>query len=99
MDKNIVLEKKKIALVAHDNRKKDLLAWIGKHKAQLSRHKLCGTGTTASLIEDKYDLKVEAYKSGPLGGDLQIGARIAERDIDILIFFWDPLEAQPTIQI
>lgn len=88
-------KQKRIALVAHDNRKKDLIQWVEINKEKLGRHFLCGTGTTAKLISEAAGLPVYAYKSGPLGGDLQIGARIAEGDIDILIFFWDPLEAQP----
>lgn len=88
-------KQKRIALIAHDNRKKDLIEWVRENKGKLGRHFLCGTGTTASLISDMVKLPVHAYKSGPLGGDQQIGARIAEGDIDFLIFFWDPLEAQP----
>ncbi len=86
---------KKIALVAHDNMKERLINWIKDNKEELSSHFLCGTGTTAKLISEKVNLPVEAYKSGPLGGDQQIGSRIAEGDIDFMIFFWDPLEAQP----
>lgn len=88
-------KRKNIALVAHDNRKKYLLEWVIRNKEKLSKHNLCGTGTTARLIEEKTGLEVKAYMSGPLGGDQQIGSRIAEGDIDFLIFFWDPLEAQP----
>jgi len=91
----MVNKRKNIALVAHDNRKKDLLNWIDKNIDILRRHSLCGTGTTASLISKEQGLEVRAYKSGPLGGDLQIGSRITEGKIDLLIFFWDPLEAQP----
>lgn len=86
---------KNIALVAHDNRKKDLIDWIRKNKDILSSHFLYGTGTTGSLIAQETGLPVRTYKSGPLGGDQQIGARIIENDINILVFFWDPLEAQP----
>ncbi len=86
---------KKIALVAHDNRKKDLLAWVTKNKALLSEHFLYGTGTTGRLISEETNLPVRTFKSGPLGGDQQIGSRIIEGDIDLLVFFWDPLEAQP----
>lgn len=86
---------KRIALVAHDNRKDDLVEWCMKNKETLKSHFLSGTGTTAGLIADATDLPVKAYKSGPLGGDQQIGARIAEGEIDMLIFFWDPLEMQP----
>lgn len=83
--------RKRIALVAHDNRKKDLLNWIGKNRDILVKHEICGTGTTASLISERQGLEVYPYKSGPLGGDLQIGSRISEGKIDLLIFFWDPL--------
>lgn len=86
---------KRIALVAHDNMKKDLIEWVDENKDTLKKHFLCGTGTTAKLIAETVELPVKAYKSGPIGGDQQIGSRIAEGDIDVLIFFWDPLEAQP----
>lgn len=86
---------KKIALVAHDNRKKDLIAWIKAHQNELENHTLFGTGTTAALITKETGLTVKGYKSGPLGGDQQIGARIVEDSIDFLIFFWDPMYAQP----
>jgi methylglyoxal synthase len=88
-------KQKRIALVAHDNRKKDLIQWVSANKDKLGKHFLCGTGTTAKLISDTVLLPVKAFKSGPLGGDQQIGCRIAEGDIDFMIFFWDPLEAQP----
>jgi len=88
-------EQKHIALVAHDNCKKDLIRWIKENKEVLSRHFLCGTGTTSKLITNETGLPVRAYKSGPLGGDQQIGARIIENEIDFMLFFWDPLEAQP----
>lgn len=86
---------KNIALVAHDNRKKDLIKWISDNKEVLGTHFLYGTGTTSKLITEATGLPVRAYKSGPLGGDQQIGARIIENDINFLVFFWDPLEAQP----
>lgn len=86
---------KKIALVAHDNMKKELIEWVQFNKGNLRKHFLCGTGTTASLVAETVELPVRAFKSGPLGGDQQIGARIAEGGIDLMIFFWDPLEAQP----
>ena len=88
-------EIKRIALIAHDNRKEALINWAYENKEELSKHKLCGTGTTARLISEKTGLKVEGFKSGPMGGDQQIGAAIVDGDIDIMIFFWDPLTSQP----
>ncbi|MBQ3126768.1 MAG: methylglyoxal synthase, partial [Clostridia bacterium] len=88
-------EKKTIALIAHDNKKADMLAWVKANRDRLAGHTLCGTGTTARIIADETGLPVRAYNSGPLGGDQQIGARIAEGQIDCVIFFWDPLTAQP----
>ena len=86
---------KKIALVAHDNMKDDLLGWAQFNKALLSHHKLYATGTTGRIIEKELGFKVKKLQSGPLGGDQQVGAKIADGDIDVLIFFWDPLEPQP----
>lgn len=86
---------KRIALVAHDNMKDEMLEWSAEHKAELSRHVLVGTGTTGRLVQEHTGLLVERLRSGPLGGDQQLGARIAEGGIDILMFFWDPLEPQP----
>jgi len=86
---------KRIALVAHDGKKKDLVDWCEKNQEILKGHFLCGTGTTARLIADRTGLPVRGYSSGPLGGDQQIGAKIVEGKIDLMIFFWDPLEAQP----
>ena len=92
----VKLEKQKhIALIAHDNRKQDLIEWVKAKKEILHRHFLCGTGTTAKLISEHAGLPVKGYHSGPLGGDQQIGARIAEGEIDFMIFFWDPLNAVP----
>lgn len=88
-------EIKKIALVAHDNRKEALINWAYENKEELKKHKLCGTGTTAKLISEKTGLKIEGFKSGPMGGDQQIGAAIVNGDIDIMVFFWDPLTSQP----
>lgn len=86
---------KTIALIAHDNKKPDIIHWAKENKTTLSRFDLCGTGTTAKLIAEKTGLAVKGYLSGPLGGDLEIGAKVAEREIDVVIFFWDPLQAQP----
>jgi methylglyoxal synthase len=88
-------KRKNIALIAHDNRKEDLINWVKENKDKLSNHFLCGTGTTARRISESTGLDVKGFKSGPLGGDQQIGSRIVEGDIDMMIFFWDPLEAQP----
>lgn len=87
--------KKTIALIAHDNKKAEIVNWALKNKNALSQFELCGTGTTAKLIGEAAELNVKRYLSGPLGGDQQIGAKIAEHKIDIVIFFWDPLAAQP----
>ncbi len=86
---------KNIALVAHDNKKKDLLEWAVYNKGSLLKHKLCATGTTGALLKEALDCEVLRYNSGPFGGDQQIGAAIAEGKIDILIFFWDPLNQLP----
>lgn len=94
-NKSTLGSKKKIALIAHDARKKDLLDWVKYNRDILSQHSLFGTGGTGSLIAKETQLPVNRLKSGPLGGDQQIGARISEGEIDFLIFFWDPLEAQP----
>jgi methylglyoxal synthase len=88
-------EEKTIAIVAHDNKKKDLLAWAKFNRDALSRHKLVATGTTGTLLEAELDLSVVRVQSGPLGGDQQIGAKISEGEVDVLIFFWDPLEPHP----
>jgi methylglyoxal synthase len=86
---------KTIALIAHDNKKADMVNWALKNKETLAKYDLCGTGTTAKLVAEATDLKVKRYLSGPLGGDQQIGAKVAEGKIDMMIFFWDPLESQP----
>ncbi len=88
-------KKKTIALIAHDNKKAAMVNWALKNKTVLERFDLCGTGTTAKLVSDATELEVKRYLSGPLGGDQQIGAKIAEGKIDIVVFFWDPLESQP----
>ena len=88
-------ERKRIAMVAHDNKKKDLIEWAEFNKVVLARHELIATGTTGKLLEQSLDRPVGSLLSGPLGGDQQIGALIASGDIDILVFFFDPMEAQP----
>ncbi len=91
-----VLEpKKQIAVVAHDNKKKDLIEWARWNKAALMEHTVYATGTTGRLLEEELGIEVIRLQSGPLGGDQQIGAKIADGEIDFLIFFWDPLEPQP----
>jgi methylglyoxal synthase len=86
---------KKIALVAHDNKKRDLLEWAKFNRVLLSHHQIFATGTTGKILEQELGFKITKLKSGPLGGDQQIGAKIVENKIDFLIFFWDPLEPQP----
>lgn len=86
---------KRIALIAHDHQKDDLVTWCKANKEVLKGHFLCGTGTTSKLVSKATGLPVKSFKSGPLGGDQQIGSRIAEGEIDMMIFFSDPLEAQP----
>ena len=88
-------KKKTIALIAHDNKKAEIVNWSLKNRTTLEKYDLCGTGTTAKLIAEATELKVKRYLSGPLGGDQQIGAKVAEGKIDMVIIFWDPLEAQP----
>ena len=84
-----------LALIAHDQKKAEMVSWAMKNKDSLARFNLCGTGTTAKLVGDATGLDVKRYLSGPLGGDQQIGAKIAEGEIDAVVFFWDPLNAQP----
>ena len=86
---------KKIALIAHDGKKPELMQWCEDNKEILKQHFLCGTGTTAKMITDRTGLPVRGYNSGPLGGDQQIGAKIVEGRVDFVIFFADPLTAQP----
>lgn len=88
-------KQKNIALIAHDSKKQELITWCETHKEILKRHFLSGTGTTARMITEKTELPVRGYNSGPLGGDQQIGAKIVEGKIDFVIFFSDPLAAQP----
>ena len=88
-------KEKNIALIAHDGKKPLLIDWCNENKDILKKHNLCGTGTTARMISDKTGLTVKGYNSGPLGGDQQIGAKVVEGRIDLIIFFSDPLTAQP----
>ena len=90
-----IKKQKNIALIAHDQKKHELMEWCKEHKSILEKHFLCGTGTTARMITDYTGLPVKGYNSGPLGGDQQIGAKIVEGQIDFVIFFSDPLTAQP----
>ncbi|MBS5794559.1 MAG: methylglyoxal synthase [Lachnospirales bacterium] len=90
-----IKKQKNIALIAHDNKKNELIEWCKKYKDVLENHKLYGTGTTARMITDNTGLKVKGFNSGPLGGDQQIGAKIVEGVIDFIVFFSDPLTAQP----
>ena len=89
----VIGQRKKIALIAHDHKKQDLLEWVKFNKGTLLQHELFATGTTGKLLEQEIGAKITTFESGPLGGDQQIGARIAEGCIDFLIFFWDPLES------
>ena len=94
--KRIVMEpNKKIALVAHDNKKLDLMEWAKYNRDLLAHHKVYATGTTGTLLEQELGFEINKLQSGPLGGDQQIGAKIVDGDIDFLIFFWDPLEPMP----
>jgi len=90
--KAIIGQRKKIALIAHNHKKADLLEWIRFNKGTLLQHELFATGTTGKILEQELGSKITTFESGPLGGDQQIGSRIAEGGIDFLIFFWDPLE-------
>lgn len=86
---------KRVALVAHDKRKDELLQWAKRNRDALAKHELVATGTTGNIIEKELDLPVEKLITGPLGGDQQLGAMIAQGKMDLVVFFWDPLEAQP----
>ncbi|MBQ3116436.1 MAG: methylglyoxal synthase [Clostridia bacterium] len=88
-------EIKTIALIAHDNKKQEMIEWAIKNKDVLARYQLCGTGTTSKRVADATGLNVKGYLSGPLGGDQQIGALAAQGEIDVIVFFCDPLQAQP----
>jgi methylglyoxal synthase len=88
-------KRKHIALVAHDHKKQDLIDWAIYNKVTLAKHELYATGTTGKLLEEALDRPVKKLLSGPLGGDQQIGSMIAEGEVEVLIFFWDPMEAQP----
>jgi methylglyoxal synthase len=87
--------KKKIALVAHDNKKKELVEWAKYNRPTLAQHEVYATGTTGKLLEQELGFDIVKLQSGPLGGDQQIGAKITEGGVDFLVFFWDPLEPQP----
>lgn len=95
LNNNRMKEQKRIALIAHDYRKHDLIEWVKKNRALLENHELCGTGTTARLVNEETGLCVKAFLSGPMGGDQQIGAAIVNDEVDFMIFFWDPLTSQP----
>ncbi|MGP8001685.1 MAG: methylglyoxal synthase [Streptosporangiaceae bacterium] len=86
---------RRIALIAHDNKKQDMLEWARYNRPLLARHELSATATTGRLLQEQLRLPVTCFRSGPLGGDQQIGARIAEGEIDLLVFLWDPLQPQP----
>ena len=92
---NVQSEAKRVALVAHDNKKSDLLEWARFNRDTLADHHLFATGTTGGLLEQELDLQITRLESGPLGGDQQIGAMISRGELDLLIFFWDALESQP----
>ncbi len=91
----VIGARKRIALVAHDNKKRDLIEWARYNRAFLASHVIYATGTTGKLLELTLGIEIRRMNSGPLGGDMQIGARIADGEIDFLIFFWDPLDSVP----
>jgi methylglyoxal synthase len=86
---------KTIAIIAHDNKKNEIVDWAVKNKTLLQKYNLCGTGTTSKRVSEATGLNVRGYLSGPLGGDQQIGAKTAQGEIDLIVFFCDPLQAQP----
>ena len=95
-DKRIPMsQRKQIALVAHDNKKRDLVEWAKFNRNVLAGHRLYATGTTGAILQQELNLEVTKLQSGPLGGDQQIGGKVSEGEIDFMIFFWDPLEPQP----
>ena len=87
--------RKRVVLIAHDNRKPDMLEWARYNTGTLAQHELFATGTTGALLADALGLSIQRFLSGPLGGDQQVGAAIAEGRVDFVAFFWDPLEPQP----
>ncbi|BDD07635.1 methylglyoxal synthase [Fulvitalea axinellae] len=95
MKTKILPKRKNIAIVAHDNKKQEMVSWAERNRDVLRTHRIFATGTTGKLIEEALDAPVHKFMSGPLGGDQQIGARIADGEINAMFFFWDPLEAQP----
>jgi len=95
MQTRTLSSRKNIALVAHDNKKNELIEWAFYNRTTLTKHKLYATGTTGNMLEKALDQSITKFLSGPLGGDQQVGAKIAEGKLDVLIFFWDPMEAQP----
>lgn len=95
MTTRILSSRKNIALVAHDNKKRELIEWAYYNRSTLAMHRLYATGTTGKMLETALDQPVVKFLSGPLGGDQQVGASIAEGKLDVLIFFWDPMESQP----
>ena len=94
-EKRILQEVKRIALVAHDKKKAELVSWADYNRDILAKHQLFGTGTTGKMLEERLELPVHKLFSGPLGGDQQVGAMIAEGKLDFIVFFWDPMESQP----
>jgi methylglyoxal synthase len=90
-----VVPRRRIALIAHDNKKQDMLEWAGYNRGELADHDLIATATTGQILREEVGLPVTCLRSGPFGGDQQIGARICEGAVDLLVFFWDPMEPHP----